>query len=67
MTSLDATALVTDPDGLHFLASVLEVTTSAAPSRASFDVGAPRLGWTIMGPDCAAERPNCGSLVAETA
>lgn len=67
MTSLDATALVSDPDGLHFLASVLEVTTSATPSRVAFDIDALGRGWTVMAPDAASNWQDCDRLVAETA
>ena len=67
MTSLDATALVSDPDGLRFLASVLEVTNSATPSRVGFDFAAPRHGWTIMAQEISSDRPDCDRLVAETA
>ena len=64
MTSLDANALVTDAEGMDFLASVLESPTSPT---GVFDIAAPRRGWTIAGGESDAGRPCFDARVSEAA
>ena len=67
VTSLDASALVTDVEGLDFLACVLEVSTVTGSPKGAFDIGAPRPGWTISGADVEVIRSGPDLRVAEAA
>lgn len=67
MTSLDASALTTDPEGLEFLAAVLETSPFARPAAGAFEIGAIRQGWSMNGGESDASRSGFDLRVSEAA
>lgn len=65
MTSLDASALVSDPAGMEFLRSVLDASEQPARPVGAFDPSAIRVGWTTSVSGASEGRTDREGLVAE--
>lgn len=65
MTSLDATALLSDPTGMEFLRAVLDASEQPAIPVGAFDPSAIRLGWTTAASGASEGRRDQETRVSE--